>query len=194
MKKIFLALVLTGLFAVSQVNAQESIFTMEYSVGIGTGDTKDFVGTVSWRGISFEYRYFTQPNIGIGFETGYNLFYEEKPYATYTKGTQSISGYQYRYLHMVPILAAADYYFKPDAQANPFIGLGLGTLYANRDVDMGMYTMEDDAWQFALRPEIGTIIYTNSADIILAAKYMMGFKTSDMAANNYFTINLGIVF
>lgn len=194
MKKIFLAIALIGLFAVSQVKAQESFFAIEYSVGFGMGDTKDFVNTVSWRGMAFEYRYFVQPAVGVGFETGYNLFYEKKPYATYTQGTKSLSGTQFRYLHMVPILGTLNYHFKPDTSTDPYVGLGLGTLYANRDVDMGMYSLNQDAWQFALRPEIGVLISTYNADFIVAAKYMMGFKTSNMDANNYFTINLGIAF
>jgi len=194
MKKIFLAIILTAIIGVSQIKAQESLFALEYSVGFGTGDAKDFVGKASWRGIAFEYRYFVQPSIGIGFETGYNLFYEKQPYATYTKGTASVSGIQYRYMHVVPVLATLDYHLKPDTSTDPFIGLGIGTLYANRNIDMGMFSMQEDAWQFALRPEIGTTISTYNADFIVAAKYMMGFKTNDFDATNYFTINLGIVF
>lgn len=91
-------------------------------------------------------------------------------------------------------MAAANYYFKPDAVTNPFIGLGIGTLYANRDVNMGMFTMEDDTWQFALRPEIGTRITTMNVDLILAAKYMMGFESDNLEATNYFSINVGFVF
>jgi len=194
MKKIFFALLLTGFITATQVKAQESLFSIEYSMGFGMGDLKDFIGAASFRGISFEYRYMTQPAVGIGFETGYNLFYEEKSYATYTSGTQSLTGYQFRYLHAVPVLAAADYYFKPDEKFNPFVGLGLGTIYVYRDVDMGMFTLEDDDWQFALRPQVGTIISMQSFDLMLAGKYMMGFKTDDMEANNYFTLNIGLIF
>lgn len=194
MKKIFFVFLITGIITATQVKAQESLFAIEYSVGFGTGDAKDFVGTVSWRGVAFEYRYFVQPAIGIGVETGYNLFYEEKPYDTYTQGTASISGYQYRYLHAVPVLATFDYHLKPDANTNPFVGVGIGTLYANRDVDMGMFTMEDDAWQFALRPEVGVLINTYNVNLIVAAKYMMGFKTDNFDATYYFTINVGLVF
>jgi outer membrane protein len=194
MKKILFSFVLVAIMAIGQVKAQENFLSAQYSVGFGTGDVKDFVSTVSWRGIAFEYRGFLQPQIGVGFETGYNLFYEEKPYASYTEGTRTLSGKQYRYLHTVPILAAADYYFKPDQTFNPFIGLGLGTLYSYHDVDMGMFTMEDDAWQFALRPEVGTLISTMNVDLILALKYMAAFKAGDTDAQNYFTINVGFVF
>jgi outer membrane protein len=194
MKKIFFVFLITGIITATQVKAQESLFSIEYSMGFATGDLKEFNEAASFRGMSFEYRYMMKPAVGIGFETGYNLFYDRLDYATYTQGTESLSGVQYRYTHAVPVLAAADYYFKPDANTNPFIGLGLGTIYVFRDVDMGMFTMEDDDWQFALRPQVGTVITMQGIDLMLAAKYMMGFKTDDMAANNYFTINVGLIF
>ena len=194
MKKIIFAMVFVAAIAINQVKAQESIFSLQYSVGFGTGSVKDFVDAVSWRGMTMEYRYMTQPSVGLGFETGYNLFYQEMPYASYTKGVQTLTGKQWRYLHMVPILAAADYYMKPDESFNPFVGLGLGTLFSNRDVDMGVYTVEDEAWQFALRPEVGAIINMQSINVIVAAKYVTAFKAGDTDAQSYFTLNLGLVF
>ncbi len=194
MKKIFLAIVLTAFIAVSQLKAQESLFSIQYSMGFGMGDLKDFNSSASFRGMGLEYRYLMQPAIGIGFETGYNLFYDHENYATYTQGTESISGVQYRYTHAVPVLAAADYFLKPDTQFNPFVGLGIGTLYTYRDLDMGMYTQESDAWQFALRPQIGVLISTANLDFIVGAKYFAGFKSGDKEGQQYFTLNLGLVF
>jgi opacity protein-like surface antigen len=193
MKNILLAVLFVG-FITSQVSAQESKFSLQYSVGFPTGDVKDFVDAVSWRGISIEYRYIMKPNIGIGLETGYNMFFKEMPYASYTEGTKTVTGKQFRYQHMVPILAAANYYFKPDETFNPFVGLGVGTLFSSRDVDMGMFTMENDGWQFVLRPEVGTLINTMNIDFILALKYVTAFKTDVINAQNYLTLNVGIVF
>ena len=194
MKKILLAIALVGFLTVSQVRAQESLFSLQYSVGFGTGSVSDFIDAVSWRGMSMEYRYLTSPNVGIGFETGYNLFYKELPYDTYTKGQQAISGKQWRYLHMVPILAAADYYLKPDETFNPYVGLGIGTLFSNRDVDMGVFTIEDDAWQFALRPQVGAIISMQNINLLVGAKFVTAFKAGDTDGQNYFSLNLGLVF
>jgi opacity protein-like surface antigen len=194
MKKIFFVLLLTGVIAATQAKAQESFYSIQYSMGFGMGDLKEFNESASFRGMSLEYRYMMQPSIGVGLETGYNLFYDRMDYATYTQGTQSLSGIQYRYTHAVPVLAAFDYYLKPDTQVNPFIGLGVGTLYTYRDLDMGMFTMESDVWQFALRPQVGAIISTPAADLIIGAKYFSGFKANDTEGQSYFTINVGLVF
>ena len=194
MKKIFFVFLLTGIISATQVNAQDNIYSIQYSMGFSGGDLKDFNSSASFRGMSFEYRYMMQRAIGIGFEAGYNLFYDREDYATYTRGTRSISGIQYRYTHAVPVLAAIDYYLKADTKYNPFVGLGIGTLYTSRDVDMGLYRTNSDVWQFALRPQIGVLVSTRSADLILGAKYFSGFKSKDDEGQQYFTINLGIVF
>jgi hypothetical protein len=194
MKKIFFVLLLTGVIATTQVNAQGNLFSIQYSVGFSTGDLKEFNSSASFRGMSLEYRYMMQPAIGVGFETGYNLFYDRMDYATYTQGTQSLSGIQYRYTHAVPVIAAFDYYLIPDTKYNPFVGLGFGTIYSSRDLDMGMFTMESDVWQFALRPQVGAIITTPAADLIIGAKYFSGFKAKDTDGQQYFTINVGLVF
>jgi hypothetical protein len=194
MKKIFFVLLLTGVIATTQVNAQGNLFSIQYSVGFSTGDLKEFNSSASFRGMSLEYRYMMQPAIGVGFETGYNLFYDRMDYATYTQGTQSLSGIQYRFTHAVPVIAAFDYYLIPDTKYNPFVGLGFGTIYSSRDLDMGMFTMESDVWQFALRPQVGAIITTPAADLIIGAKYFSGFKAKDTDGQQYFTINVGLVF
>jgi outer membrane protein W len=194
MKKIFFVVLLTGIITATQVQAQDSFYSIQYSMGFATGNLKEFNEAASFRGVSFEYRYMVQPSIGVGLETGYNLFFDRLDYATYTQGTQSLSGIQYRYTHAVPVLAAFDYYLKPDTQFNPFVGLGVGTLYTYRDLDMGMFTLESDVWQFALRPQIGVLITTPSADLIVAAKYFSGFKANDTEGQQYFSLNIGLVF
>lgn len=195
MKKIFFVLLVTGMITATQLNAQDNFFSIQYSVGFGNGDMKDFIEKTSWRGVSFEFRNFVTPNVGLGIESGMNTFYEKKDYATYTQGTRSLSGVQYRYINTVPILAAADYYFQPGQKVNPFLGLGIGTIYNRRDLDMGLYTIEDEAWQFALRPELGVLVNVSEGlDLMLAAKYYAGFKSGDMEAQNYFTINVGFNF
>ena len=194
MKKIFFVFLLTGIISATQLIAQENLFSIQYSIGFAAGDLKDFNSSASFRGISLEYRNMMQPATGIGFETGYNLFYDRMDNATYTDGTQSLSGVQYRYTHTVPILAAFDYYLKPDNLFNPFFGFGIGTLYVNRDVDMGLYRLQSDVWQFALRPEVGVLVSTPKGDMILGVKYFYGFKAKDTEGQQFLAINVGLVF
>lgn len=195
MKKIFLAFILMTVFFTISVKAQSQMFSLQYSIGFGTGNTNEFISAPSFRGISFEYRKFITPNHAIGFETSYNFFYEKKDYATYTDDNQSLSGIQFRYLHSLPILAAYDYYFKPNQKYNPFVGAGIGCNILDQRVDMGIYSFTNDAVQFAFRPEVGVLIQANrNLDLIVAAKYFVSTKGNDMDGQNYLTINLGFAF
>lgn len=191
MKKILLAL-----FVVVSIPAfSQSITSLQYSMGFGTGDLGDFIDKPSFRGITLDWRKLVQPNVGVGLDIGWNVFYSEESNGVYTHENLSISGKQWRYNNHMPILAAVDYYMKPDEQVNPFVGIGIGTMYSRRNTDMGQYTLEEEAWHFAIRPEIGVLYEVNPAlSFSLTGKYYMGLEAGDLDAQNYFALNFGFVF
>lgn len=194
MKKVYVIIMLILVSASYQVKAQENLISFQYSMGFTNGDFHDYISKPSFRGFAFDYRRMVKENIGVGFESGWNAFYEEKPYDTFTEGTVSLSGKQFRYGFTCPILASADYYLKPGELINPFIGIGIGTMFSRTDVDMGLYTFGDDVWHFALKPEIGVIIAPSyDIGIIIAGKYFNAFESGSSGSRNYFGLNVGIV-
>lgn len=172
---------------------QESYMSLQYGVSFGTGDLGDYVSNASWRGILLEYRSAVKGNLMVGVDAGWNVFYEQKDYDTYTIGTESLSGIQYRYQNAVPMLASADYLLMSEGNLKPYVGLGLGTIYNERSTDMGLYRWEQNTWQFALKGEAGFLYqlsYTSS--IKFAAKYYNGFKTNTLDSQGYFSLSLGM--
>ena len=194
MKKIIIVLSIVCLGTV--VKAQESITAFQYSVGFGAGDVGSFIGQPSFRGFTFEWRKYLQPNLSVGLELGWNVFYEAKGNDTYTQGNVSISGKQYRYQNQFPMLATVNYYFKPGEKFNPFVGLGAGTMYSRRNTNMSTYTIEQQAWHFAVKPEIGFLYQMNpETSAFVAIKYYSGLEAGDFnVAQSYFTLNLGLAF
>ncbi|MFD2202956.1 outer membrane beta-barrel protein [Shivajiella indica] len=195
MKKLIYITSFLLFVAVSSATAQ-SYSTFSYSVGIPTSDLGDFISKTSWRGVTYDYRKLVQPNIGVGFTVGWNVFYEEKGSATYTIDNRSLTGKQWRYSNNFPLLVAADYYIKPGEDLNPFVGLGLGTLYTNRTTDMGIYRLERDAWSFAFQPEVGIKYSINYyAGLNLSLKYFYGLQAGDFNGDqSYLAFNIGYVF
>lgn len=176
-------------------NAQESLTTLSYSMGLGVGNTGDFISKYSWRGFGFEYRYLSQPHVGAGINLGWNTFYQEMPFATYTFETISASGYQFRYLNSFPIMAAGDYYFKPEEKLNPYVGIGLGVQYIVQTVDFGIYRFESDGWPFTFAPEVGVLIQSpNGPAFNVGIKFMYAVKSSDLEAQTDLLFNVGLVF
>ncbi len=192
MKKILFIIILA--FSVSSAFAQSNLTAIQYSMGFGTGDLGDYIGQPSFRGFNIDYRRMVQPNVGVGFDLGWNVFYDERPDDTYEIGNLAYSGKQYRYNNQFPILLAADYYFQPGESVNPFVGFGTGIMFSNRETDMGVYAFERDAVNFTIRPEVG-ILYEMNPDVSfkVSGKYYYGFEAGDLPAQGYFTLNLGLV-
>jgi outer membrane protein len=193
MKKIFIIL---SIALISGVAGAQSLFTTSYSIGFGTGDLGSFISQPSFRGFTMDYRKMVNPNVGVGFTTGWNVFYEERPFDSYTSGDLTISGKQWRYSNHLPLLASVAYFLKPGESLNPFVGLGLGTMYTRRNTDMNLYTLEEEAWHFALQPEIGVYYELNDGGgVTVSGKFNQGFKAGDLNSNqSFFTLNFGFTF
>lgn len=193
MKKIFILTLLSviTLAAYSQTN----VTALQYSIGFGTGDMKEFISPASFRGFTVDYRNMVRSDLGVGIDIGWNVFYDEMPDDVYEYQNITYSGKQWRYSNHFPMLAAVDYYMNPNEKLITFAGLGIGTMYSLQNTDMSAYTFEKDAWHFALRPEIGVIIKAApGVGLMLASKYYYGFKAGDLPSQGYFTLNVGFVF
>jgi hypothetical protein len=190
---LILILLVTG-FSSHTVFGQAKLTTLEYTVGFGMGDLNDFIGKPSFRGATLEYHKMMHSNIGVGFELGWSAFYEALDYDTYTLGTASLSGKQYRYCSTVPVLASANYYLKPGKEVNPFAGIGIGAQFSRSDIDMGIFNNRVDTWHFALKPEVGVICrIAATTGLVFSAKYYQSFKTEESDPRSYFAGNIGLV-
>jgi opacity protein-like surface antigen len=195
MTKHFHAIALLLAFSAGTVLAQ-SYTTVSYSIGFPVGSVGNFIGRPSFRGAAIDFRNLIQPNIGIGASVGWNVFYEELDYDTYTIDNVSLSGKQYRYSNHIPLLAGADYFLKPGEVFNPFIGLGVGTIYTRRDIEMNLYQIPLDAWNFALQPQIGLNYTLNDRSALtVMVKYFHGFAAGQIDGHqSYLSLNLGFTY
>lgn len=195
MKKLLLITMIS--LSAFAAQAQGSNVAVTYPISFGTGDLGDFISAPSFRGINFDYRYLITPNIAAGFNVGWSVFYDELASDTYTQRTASLTGKQYRYTNSVPMVATGTYFLKPDNTICPFFSLGIGTIYTRRNTDMNLYTLEEEAWNFALVPEVGAQYNLgNGAAIHVSGKYNHGFKAGNEldAAQSYFSLNIGLAF
>ena len=189
--------ILASLLAASAMltHAQENIYMFEYSMGFPTGDLADYIDEPSFRGFNFGYRYMLDENRALGLDMGWQTFYEKKDYATYTDGTSSITGIQYRYTNAFTASLQIDQVFNEGSDLRPFIGLGAGTSYMRRTLDMGLYRLERDPWQFMLQPEAGVSLYTTNGNMVmLTFNYYWGFATKQLDAQSFMAVGLAYAF
>ena len=196
MNRIYYCIIALFMLISTVSNAQRSRTYLTYAVGFGTGDLGDFISQPSWRGASLDFYSMLNPNVAIGGSGAWNVFYEAKDFDTYTAGTASLSGKQYRYHNQIPLLANVNYYLNPENKLIPFIGLGTGVMYSRRNTDMNIYTIEQEAWNFTLAPQAGFEINNSmAAGLTVMVKYYNGFKAGDFEKpQSYITLNLGWVF
>jgi hypothetical protein len=192
-KTLILSMMLaSGLFFSTFVSAQ-SYTSFQYTVGIPFGSLKDHTGVVSGRGVTFEFQKEVAPSVTAGINLAYSVFYERKEYGSYTSGTATLTGVQYRYNNMFPMVANVHYNIG-EGTVMPFLGLGVGTIYDLRNTDMGLYSFEEKNWHFLLSPEAGLIFSVRSdLSIKLNAKYDAAFKTQDTDGFSNLNINFGFV-
>ncbi len=195
MKKTIFFILIIGLTMPSIVKAQSGYTSIQYQMGFGMGDLGDYIEKASFRGAVLDYQKNLSTSISVGVEFAWSTFYEKKEYDTYTVDQHSLSGIQYRYSNMFPMLACVEYSLKPDGEVRPFVNLGIGTMYTIRETDMGLWMVEEKAWQFGLKPELGVIYDVGmNSSVKLEGKYYMGIGGSKLENQSFFAISAGMVF
>ncbi|MEE4257869.1 MAG: outer membrane beta-barrel protein [Bacteroidales bacterium] len=196
MKKYIEIAIIIFLMGISPVFSQQGgHVSIQYDMSFGTGDLGDFISTGSFRGASIQYRYPATDNILIGGDLGWNVFYEKRDRDSYTIDTRTLSGIQHRYQNAIPILVSADYSFLPDNEVKPYAGIGVGTMYTERVVNMGTWVWVQNPWHFAIKGEAGLMYeLQNGFTFKLAGKYYNAFKAGDLEDQGYFTVSVGAAF
>jgi outer membrane protein W len=167
---------------------------LQYMVGTGVSDTRDFVGGgVSFRNFGIEGRYVSSPKLSFGLYFAWNVFNQETDSViTNFAGTGAdVSGFQHRYVNAFPILATVHYYFGKPRGIRPYVGTGLGTYYVENRLDIGRSSIYADNWHLGLAPELGVIIPVDwNVRAYLNAKYNWAIKSGGVEVQ-YFTFGLG---
>jgi hypothetical protein len=192
------------LFGIGSGLAQQSMWAFTYDVAFPMGETADYIGNTSWRGITIQGRTFIKPNISVGGSFSWQVFFEKvdetvdfsyQPEALDRPVTGTLSGKQYRYINSLPIMVNAHYYMG-DALINairPFAGLSVGMAPTKKRTEVGIIALDDFNWHFALAPEIGVLVPLDPGiDFIATLKYNAALKTNDSINYSYLNIQIGL--
>ena len=193
-KNILLTTVFAILFGMSSFAQGGGIWNFDWNMGFTMGETKDFISAPSFRGFSIDGRGFVTDNLTVGGIVGWNTFYESKGDVTIDVGnTGAVHGYNRRYINALPIMINTHYYFA-QSTVMPYVGFGLGTMYVEDRDFLGIYYVQNEAWHFAIAPELGVVVPFGSGNTGLNAnvKYNWAAKTSDTPSYSFISVNVGI--
>jgi hypothetical protein len=192
--KLILSSVFVVLFSLSSFSQMGGVWNFDWNMGFALGETADFVSAPSFRGFSIDGRGFVSENVTVGGNVGWNTFYENKGYTTDAIGENgTVHGYKRRYINALPIMVNTHYYFA-QSTVMPYAGIGVGTMYVESRDFMGIYYVKDDAWHFAIAPEVGIVLPFGNGNTGLNAnvKYNMAAKTKDTPSYSFLSVNIGI--
>lgn len=171
----------------------QSYTTVGYNISLPMGPSADYTPDVSFRGASIDFSRILGKNFAVGFHISMSTFTDQVEDGKIELINGIITGKQYKYLNTIPIYISTRY-MGHKGNVVPYGGLGIGTLVSERRTDMGLYSISDKAWHFALSPEAGIMIIMPAYDmgINLGVRYNYGFEKSDMAAAQYLSFVIGI--
>jgi opacity protein-like surface antigen len=179
-------------------HAQYGTGYITYNVAFPMGETKDFVGAASWRGIGVGVRRFlVSPNIAVGITWQWNTFQETTRDLIEMDGV-TVSGDQVRRIYVSPILVNGAYHFSTVHERlpfEPFVGLGIGAYYVEKRLDIGIARFEVKNWHFGLEPRAGVYVpvYT-TINAVLTFSYHYIFKAGDGTNHSFVDVGVGLAY
>jgi outer membrane protein W len=173
-----------------------------FSWEISAPTSNNYINTTSLSGWRFEYWKGIKHNTSVGIAMSWSAFDEYINSKTYmTPGqTKAVTTDMIRQVYTLPITLVAHHYFNNDKSKimQPYVGLGLGTQYAEHKAYFNVYEVIESNWGFCARPEIGAL-FAFSQYSPMRGLLSFGYNYSTNKNNafnidhwNHFTINLGI--
>ena len=169
------------------------MFNGQYSTAMGVGETADFAGDFSFRGVTIDVKRMQSDNLALGLTFGWHVLDEQAITGTNEFPAGAVSGTRYKYVNSVPILAIANYYLGTSGTGvRPFIGVGGGTYYIENRTEVGVFAVENDNWHFGALGEAGLYIVPQpgAGAMTLSARFNWGFE-ADGVERQYVTFSIG---
>jgi hypothetical protein len=190
----YIAILLLSLASFIVKGQDETVIFVNYLPGMTLGETANFTNNFSPRGVDFEVNKYLREDLSVGFVIAWNIFREKIVNETFDFREVLITGTQFRYLNTTPINLNVKKYFT-GGERTPYVGLGLGTSYTRKRVDIGVYTVSDEKWQFNVAPEVGMLIDVSRRNILsLKVKYNYSPKAGDFQSISYLSFGVGLGF
>jgi opacity protein-like surface antigen len=175
--------------------AQGTFFILRYQAGVPIGEFRDYIQKTSWRGFNMGFRSVPSSGFAVGFDMAWQGFEERKAFDTYTFGTASVSGVQFRYQNTFQFSGQAEYFLTEGSDLMPYVSMGAGAIRVRRTTQFGLFEVNEDPWQFMLKPGIGFTYYlSQNAELLLGMDYVVGFRARDLEGQSYLGFNIGFVF
>jgi hypothetical protein len=180
-------------FLISAAAYSQAIYSLNYTMSFGVGETGDYIRSASFRGMTFEGRGFVTDQVTLGGLFNWATFYEKLGGETFSLENTTLTGTQYRYINAFPLLFQAHWYSNDDEfEPRLYLGGGLGAYKINQRTNIGVWSLEERNWHFGLSPEVG-LLFPVSMDtqFNISLRYHYVFKAKDTIDHSWFGLSVG---
>jgi hypothetical protein len=199
---IFLPIVLAvvyGLAFTGRGQAQDWSTALSYQISFPSGDTKEYTGETSFRGMGLDFRKEVANATTVGLFLGWNVFYERiaETVQIETDHPGALTGTQDRFLNAFPIMLTVHRFFGKRGGPQLIVGLNAGGFIMLQELGIGISSFENDQWVWGGAPELGVLVQVDrNAAIIISGKYNYAFTgESALGADvnhSYWTLGIGL--
>lgn len=191
--KSFYVLIVIFLLAFSDLLSQGTYLGGTYSASITVPGHKNYINAGSYKGANFEGLKEIGPKYALGWILGWNEFKEKRLNEVYLYDNQRLTGTQYRYMKLIPMLARGIYEFGVTGQTRTFIGSGVGFTADRTRTNIDLFSFQKSGWHFTVAPELGIKIPLGHTCITGSVRYLYGVRTAELSRISYFTLNIGLL-
>lgn len=193
---VILMLLVGMVLPAGKAYAYEWFWGVTYGLAVPSGDTKDYIDSVSWRNFTLEGRKMEYgKNYSFGLSFGWQVMDQKGLVTTeLTDVSGTVTGTQFRYLNIWPLLANAHYYFGGQGRNSPIFWLGAnaGAYVIEQRTEMGFFAVEENNWHFGGAPEVGVGFPLKGTNLFFLARYNMTTSAGNVSSQQYLTVSVGL--
>ncbi|TVR40695.1 MAG: hypothetical protein EA392_03135 [Cryomorphaceae bacterium] len=180
--------VLLSLSASSQWHSE-----FNYGLAFSDGAFHDFAPSVGFWNVQYQARKQITDRYSFGGAIGWSYFEHDFGRITRTDGASAITANMVSYTNILTIQTVNQYNLAGDGDVIPFLRLGAGVAYQNQQEDIGLYSVGEKGWQFALNPELGVrIALSDDLGLHIAGGYHYLPEGSGLLTTSFWSIKIGL--
>ena len=195
-KTIIISIILLSTIGISKA---QTIWALSYEPATPIGDMTNFIGETTLRGLNGSANWFITNKISAGVSLQWTGFYEKNERETWEFDGGGVTATAWKEFYLWGLYANGKYQFKDveeEGRFVPYIGLNLGTMYIDQNIQIGTYSEQSKSWKFALAPELGARIpmgIEQSWGFDVMLRYQMAFYNKyDISILQFINYSVGI--
>lgn len=194
MKKFVIIATVLLLATAKVANAQESFFTINWGIGVPTGDLERMIEKASPSGLTLGGRKFINDIFSVGGYLGWQQYYDKDFGLHAVSPGVDVYGRKITQIDTYPVMASLHVYGGDNGSPRPYIGINTGVTFLSQYEQYGIYEISENSTHFTLAPELGIYLPMGlgGGGLNLSARYDHAFKSSNDYHVQSFIFNIGI--